>query len=129
MANRKVLVKETWKAYHRKDADAPIENANGNANVIFSSTPDTAKMGLCCEIADLSGNRFIESKKNRHTHLVSAAKELHEAVLAWMQVESESKINNPSPDYGLRATYHKEALKLSKIALKKALPFDGEHND
>ena len=129
MAKKKMLPKETWTAYYRKNRDSQIENANGNANVIFSSTPDTEKMGLGSEITDLSGSNFIESKANRHTHLISAAKELHEAVMAWMKVESESKTNNPCPDYGLRATYHKKALNLSKIALKKALPFTENDND
>ena len=129
MTKQKFPVKETWEVYHRKDKKAPIENVNDNANVIFSSTPDTKKMGLGSQIADLSGSNFIKSKVNRHTHLIGAAKELHEAVVAWMKVESESKTNNPCPDYGLRATYHKKALKLSKIALTKALPFTEEDND
>ncbi len=63
----KKLPKETWRYYHRKDKDSPIETAKGNANVIFSSTPDTHKMGLGAEIADLSGSNFIQSKVDFHT--------------------------------------------------------------
>ncbi len=59
--------KETWWYYHRKDKDSPIEIAKGDANVIFSSTPDTRKMGLGAEIADLSGSNFIQSKVDFHT--------------------------------------------------------------
>jgi len=129
MNKKRLPPKETWAVYHRKDRTSKIENATDNANVIFSSTPDTERMGLGSEIADLSGSNFIESKANRHAHLIGAAKELHEAVVAWMKVETESKANNPCPDYGLRAVYHKKALKLSKIALKKALPFTEKDND
>ena len=111
---------ETGECYHRKDKDSPIELEDGNANVILSSTPDTKRMGLGTVIADLSNSRFIGKKVNRHTHLICASKELLEAVEAWMEVESESKTNNPCPDYGLRAIYHKKAVKLSKAALKKA---------
>ena len=111
--------KETWTAYHRKDKDSPIENAHGNANIILSSTPDTERWGLGSVVLDLDGSNFIESKTDRHARLVSRVKELREAVLAWMDVESESKTNNPCPDYGLRAQYHKKAVKLSRLALGK----------
>lgn len=59
--------KEIWRYYHRKDKDSPIEMAKGNANVIFSSTPDTHKMGLGAEIADLSGSPFVPKKVDFHT--------------------------------------------------------------
>lgn len=120
MTKKKSPPKETWRVYHRKDKESRIENETGNANVIFSSTPDTERMGLGCEIADLSGSNFMASKVNRHAHLIGASQELLEAVLAWMEVETESAANNPCPDYGLRATCHKKAVKLSRIALKKA---------
>ncbi len=119
MAKERKPPKETWTAYHRKDKDSSIEHANGNANLILSSTPDTEKMGLGAVVVDMSGSRFIESKTDRHIRLISGVKELREAVLAWMDVESESKTANPCPDYGLRAQYHKKAVKLSKIAIDK----------
>ena len=65
--------KETWWYYHRKDKDSPIEIAKGDANVIFSSTPDTRKMGLGAEIADLSGSNFIQSKVDFHTREMETA--------------------------------------------------------
>ena len=117
---KKGFPKETWTAYHRKDKDSPIENADGNANIILSSTPDTERMRLGAVAVDMSGSPYIESKTNKHTYLISAVKELMEAVLAWMEVESESKTNNPCPDYGLRAVYHKKAVKLSNAAIAKA---------
>ena len=63
----KIPPKETWRYYHRKDKNSPIETAKGNANVIFSSTPDTHRMGLGAEIADLSGSNFLQSKIDFHT--------------------------------------------------------------
>ena len=119
MAKKREPPKETWTAYHRKDKDAKIEHANGNANLILSSTPDTKRIGLGAVAVDLSDSPYIATKTDRHTRLISGVKELREAVLAWMEVESESKTNNPCPDYGLRAVYYKKALRLSKIALNK----------
>ncbi len=119
MAKKKVPPKETWTAYYRKDKNAKIEHAHGNANLILSSTPDCERMGLGAVAVDLSNSPYIASKTDRHTRLISGVKELREAVLAWMDVESESKTNNPCPDYGLRAQYHKKAVKLSETALAK----------
>ncbi len=64
---RKKPPKETWRYYHRKDRNSPIVVAKGNANVIFSSTPDVHKLGLGAEIADLSGSIFEPSKVDFHT--------------------------------------------------------------
>ncbi len=119
MTKKRIPPKETWTAYYRKDKDSSIEHANGNANLILSSTPDTKKMGLGGVVLDMSNSRYIESKTDRLIRLISGVKELREAVLAWMDVESESNANNPCPDHGLRAQYHKKAVKLSKAALAK----------
>ncbi len=46
--------------------------------------------------------------------------DLYEACKAWLKVESEMSDNNPCPDLALRATYRKEATRLTKAALSKA---------
>ncbi len=85
--------KETWAVYHRKDKDSPLEKATDNANVVFSSTPDTKKMGLASEVADLSGSVYIQSKIDRHTRLIAAAPDFLEActgfIAAWQNQRND----------------------------------------
>ena len=50
----------------------------------------------------------------------NAHKDLLAACEAWMKVESESKPNNPCPDYTWRSAYRKYAAILTIAALTKA---------
>jgi hypothetical protein len=50
---------------------------------------------------------------------------MHDALKAWMLVESEMKENHPSPDLALRAGYRKEAVKLTRAVLAA---IDAERN-
>jgi len=52
--------------------------------------------------------------------------ELLGACKAWMRVESEMRENTPCPDLALRATYRKEAIRLTRKAIAKA---EGEKNE
>ena len=54
-----------------------------------------------------------------NARLIAAAPDLLAACKAWLKVESEMSANNPCPDYGLRATYRKEAVKLTEAAIAK----------
>ena len=62
---------------------------------------------------DYSIAAFIVRACNAHEDLLAVRE-------AWMKVESESKPNNPCPNYTLRSAYRKYAAKLTIAALTKA---------
>jgi len=64
--------------------------------------------------------RFERQRENEAKR--AADPDLLEACKAWMRVESEMRENHPCPDLALRATYRKEAIRLTKAAIAKAKP-------
>ena len=57
-----------------------------------------------------------------NARLIAASPDLLVACRAWMKYNSESKEENPCPDYALRFQYRKEAVKLTNYAIAKAVP-------
>ena len=111
----------TW----QRTADI-IWSADAQSNIAAVSEP-RGQSFVGYEKLQIGSANFVEAINNARfivlaDHHFDA---MHEALKAWMKVESEMKDNHPSPDLALRAGYRKEAVKLTRAVLAA---IDAERN-